>query len=204
MKININKHNKLKQLRQTHNLYLYSKGNKVYYVAKPKRDVKLVRERINLFWPALTILALILGVCAYNKGHLPETYAEDSAPAEVIEYVEEPETTESVREMQGEEVKEEVYTGVCAEYYDLVAQYDWDVKTVLAIMKAESGCNPNAVNHNTNGTVDTGLMQLNSQYWKQTFDPAENIEEAYRVYTRSGNRFTPWVVYNTGKYLEYL
>ena len=31
MKINIKRHTKIQQLRKTHNLYLYSKGNKVYY-----------------------------------------------------------------------------------------------------------------------------------------------------------------------------
>lgn len=207
MKINIKRHTKIQQLRKTHNLYLYSQGNKVYYVAKPKRNVRVKRERVNLFWPALAILALVLSVIAINKNDHPVVYAENE---EVIEYVEEPETTESVREMQGEaEEKPEEntsssYSGVCKEYYDIVSKYDWDVNLVLAIMKAESGCNPNAVNYNTNGTKDTGLMQLNSAYWKQTMDPEENIAEAYRIYTRWGNTFNAWCAYTNGSYLKYL
>lgn len=200
MKVNINRHKKIQQLRKTHNLYLYSKGNKVYYKAIPKRNVEVIQEKRNYFWPVLTVLAIVLCFVAKGLNNKPETHAEDNAPAEVMEVIVDEETTESVREITAEEP----YSGVCAEWYDLVAQYEWDVNIVLSIMKAESNCNPEAVNYNTNGTVDTGLMQLNSAYWKQTLDPAENIEEAYRVYTRSGNRFTPWVVYNTGKYLEFL
>jgi len=52
------------------------------------------------------------------------------------------------------------------------------VNLVLAFMFNESKGNPNAVGRNTNGTVDQGLMQLNSAYFKgpSIMDPATNIE----------------------------
>lgn len=37
-----------------------------------------------------------------------------------------------------------------------------DPKLLFTIMKMESDGNPNAINYNSNGTVDYGLMQINS------------------------------------------
>ena len=207
MKINIKRHTKIQQLRKTHNLYLYNQGNKVYYVAKPKRNVRVKRERVNLFWPALAILALVLSVIAINKNDHPVVYAENE---EVIEYVEEPETTESVTEMQGEQT---AYAGVCAEYYDIVAKY-WsgdEIKVALAVMRAESGCNPNAVgeNKNSSGVVwskDLGLFQINDYYHDTTnwTDPETNIAKAHEIYKRAGGKWTPWCAYINGSYMKYL
>ena len=51
-----------------------------------------------------------------------------------------------------------------------------------AIAKAESKLNPTATNHNRNGTVDVGLMQINSIWadqlgptWNRLFDPCTNV-----------------------------
>lgn len=51
-----------------------------------------------------------------------------------------------------------------------------------AIAKAESNLNPSATNHNSNGTVDVGLMQINSIWadqlgsiWNDLFNPCTNI-----------------------------
>jgi len=51
-----------------------------------------------------------------------------------------------------------------------------------AIAKAESNFNPSATNHNRNGTVDVGLMQINSIWadqlgstWNDIFDPCTNV-----------------------------
>jgi len=51
-----------------------------------------------------------------------------------------------------------------------------------AIAKAESSFNPAEINHNRNGTVDVGLMQVNSlwadqlgQTWDHLNDPCTNV-----------------------------
>ena len=56
---------------------------------------------------------------------------------------------------------------------------------MLAIMAARSGCNPLAVNTaNTDGSTDTGLMQINSVRAEPEtlLDPTVNIQAAYRIY----------------------
>ncbi len=51
-----------------------------------------------------------------------------------------------------------------------------------AIAKAESRFDPTAINHNRNGTVDVGLMQINSLWteqlgetWASLHDPCTNV-----------------------------
>lgn len=58
-----------------------------------------------------------------------------------------------------------------------------DPKILTTVMKMESDGNPSAVNHNSNGTTDYGLMQVNSETAKEMgfdvnrlqSDPAYNL-----------------------------
>jgi len=223
MKIKIGDSYKLNKYRKTHLYYMCTdkKGNpyykaipKISKVNKVKGKVDEYRKEKKLFWPVLGLLTLIVFPIALHLGNKPETGAITdpiiSEPTievlEPMEQMEEPklgELSSTYQTNQTKVNKSNNYSGVCSEYYDLVSQYDWDVNIALAIMKAESGCNPDAVGYNTNGTSDHGLFQLNSAYWNTSHDPATNIKEAYRVYSRSGG-WTPWSVYNSGKYLQYL
>ena len=78
----------------------------------------------------------------------------------------------------------------------------------MAVMRAESGCNPNAFGINTNGTDDVGLFQINSVHVPKRitnygrYDLAENIKVAYQIYRSSG--WKAWVAYKTGKHIKYL
>lgn len=93
-------------------------------------------------------------------------------------------------------------SGNCESYRPIVAQYNWDVSTALAIMRAESGCRPNAVSP----TNDHGLMQINKGlaiYGQQIYDPAHNVRVAFEnKYLKGG--WSHWTVYNTGAYKKYL
>lgn len=101
----------------------------------------------------------------------------------------------------------------CEQYRSLVSLYNWDVNVALAIMRAESGCNHMADNSglNRDGTSDKGLMQINSIHVTSglisdqgRYDPAANLDAAYKLYRGAGNSFTPWAAYNSGKHLQYL
>ena len=82
------------------------------------------------------------------------------------------------------------YSVGCEKYKPLVAQYSWPVNTVMNIMYAESGCNPNAIS----STNDHGLLQLHAI---PIYDPAKNIAYAYyNKYLQGG--FSHWTVCTNG------
>lgn len=77
---------------------------------------------------------------------------------------------------------------------------------------AESGGKADIDNAGTNrdGSVDYGLMQINSIHadmvggnLEALRDPATNIKIAYSL-SRQGTDWTAWSAYNNGKYLKYL
>ena len=94
--------------------------------------------------------------------------------------------------------------------------YNWDTRTAYAVCMAESGGNPAADNTglNSDGSNDKGLMQINSIHTPhlisdlERFDPEKNVAAAYAIYQgaakRSGNGWTAWSSYNSGKYQRFL
>lgn len=98
------------------------------------------------------------------------------------------------------------YSGPCDHYRPLIESYDWPADIMLAIMQAESGCNPTARNTaNTDGSTDTGLLQINSIHGidpEALLNPTANVRAAYRIYQSQGLK--AWSVYNNGKYRRYL
>lgn len=78
----------------------------------------------------------------------------------------------------------------------------------LAIFTAESGLYSKAVNYNSNGSVDSGIAQINSCHchWvdcSRLFDWRYNIDVAYQL-SGGGKNWYPWTVYKTGAYRKYL
>jgi soluble lytic murein transglycosylase-like protein len=93
------------------------------------------------------------------------------------------------------------YPTSCATYEPLVAQYTWNVKLAMAIMQAESGCNPYAVSNasiNYDSIPDYGLFQIHGQ---DILNPSENIAVAYQKYERQG--WGAWSTYNSGAVWRY-
>lgn len=90
-----------------------------------------------------------------------------------------------------------------------------DLPMLMGIYRGESGGNVNAINNkNRNGSVDYGLMQINtihrgSNYIPQGFyeggwkDPVKNLQAALGIYKGAGNKWTPWSVYNNGTAQKY-
>jgi hypothetical protein len=85
-----------------------------------------------------------------------------------------------------------------------------EIPTAVAVALAESGGNPGAVNRaNSNGSVDYGLFQINTVHGAlltqgDKFDPAANARMAFTVYSRAGNKWTPWSVYKSGRYRAFM
>lgn len=70
------------------------------------------------------------------------------------------------------------------------AKYGIDPDLLKTVAVKESGLRPGAINQNKNGTVDRGLMQLNSRYDNERgvadpFDPEQNIAAGAAVLARS-------------------
>jgi soluble lytic murein transglycosylase-like protein len=51
-------------------------------------------------------------------------------------------------------------------FSEAAQRYHVDANLLMAIAKVESNNSPNALNTNKNGSVDVGLMQINSQHFK--------------------------------------
>jgi soluble lytic murein transglycosylase-like protein len=96
----------------------------------------------------------------------------------------------------------------CEQYRDIVSQYDWDVNTMLAIMRAESSCNPASINYTDGHGSCVGsysLLQVGCLHFRDgedKLDPETNIAVAYRVWKSGG--YTPWTCFTNNSYLQYL
>lgn len=82
-----------------------------------------------------------------------------------------------------------------------------ECKTALAVAKAESGMDCNAIHLNTNGSVDFSVYQINSVHLnKYTLadlaDCRKNVDIAYEMWSAQG--WNPWVAYTSEAYLSKL
>lgn len=90
----------------------------------------------------------------------------------------------------------------------LMYQHCWKTHqeniTAIAIALAESGGDIHSENHNTNGTVDKGLWQVNSVHGfpGDLFDPKYNLLAACSVYKSQG--FNAWSTYKNGAYRQFI
>ncbi len=84
---------------------------------------------------------------------------------------------------------------------------------LCAIARVESGLNPSAINQNTNGSYDYGLMQINSSWkkslggrWQRLSDPCYNVMVGSWILRQCMNRYGySWdgvACYHTGKGLS--
>lgn len=82
------------------------------------------------------------------------------------------------------------------------------VDIAVAVAHAESSFRLAAVNHNTNGTIDRGLWQINSVHSQYNgnqllSDGLYNAKAAYQI-SSGGKDWHPWTTYNNGAYKKYL
>ena len=73
------------------------------------------------------------------------------------------------------------------------------IAMAVAVSIAENGAgDPSAQGHNTNGSVDTGLWQINSIHGiptSQLMDPQANANAAFKIWKDAGNSWRPWSTY---------
>lgn len=87
---------------------------------------------------------------------------------------------------------------------------DQNATVAMAVALAESGGKPGAVGHNTNGSSDWGLWQINDHAHPELFtasnwaDPSANADMAFKVWQQSGGKWSAWSTYNSGKYQMYM
>ena len=86
----------------------------------------------------------------------------------------------------------------------------YNCKTALAIAKAESGLREDAININTNNTIDVGIFQINTVHFKKygcslkdLVDAYKNTDCAYSIYKANGN-FGAWVGFTNGSFKNHL
>ena len=85
----------------------------------------------------------------------------------------------------------------------IISEYGWDTQVAYAVMKAESGGNPSAVNWNDvhKGCIGSfGLFQLGCMHGarEDLLNAEKNVEIAYKLWRRDG--WSPWTV--CGKYVN--
>lgn len=84
-----------------------------------------------------------------------------------------------------------------------------DYKIAIAVARSESGLREDAININTNGTIDVGIFQINSVHFKKEFCTLKevatmegNVDCAYEIYKASG--WSPWVAFKNGAFITKL
>lgn len=94
--------------------------------------------------------------------------------------------------------------------YKLCKEKDIPYEITLAIIKTESDFNPNLIHKNSNGTVDKGLMQINSVHLKwckelgisDLLDPYQNVDFGTtmlsNIYNKHKSIHKTMMVYNMG------
>lgn len=89
------------------------------------------------------------------------------------------------------------------------SNYKIDVAVFIAVIWAESGMNPKAVNRNKNGTTDFGICQFNDYWYKDIISPHDalnNPELALNVMAQQWEkgRQNDWITYRNKSYIPFL
>jgi murein DD-endopeptidase MepM/ murein hydrolase activator NlpD len=79
---------------------------------------------------------------------------------------------------------------------------------IVAIAQAESGLNTAARGVNSDGSIDRGIVQINSKWHAEysdacAYEPSCAMRAAYQI-SNKGTNFTPWSTYTSGAYKQFL
>lgn len=82
------------------------------------------------------------------------------------------------------------------------------IDIIVAIAQAESSLNTSAQHTNSDGSLDRGILQINSRYHSEVtdscaYDAACSFQQGYRI-SSQGTNFNAWSTYTSGAYLRYM
>lgn len=166
----------------------------------------------------LALVCLVLSMArtesAPNLNNLevtkPKVAVKQTAPAEKPQKEVEPKPQAEVQQERPAPVAVQAVAHPvgCENYRSLVSQHSWNVDVALNVMRAESGCNPNAVGDNHLRYIQDGIEYgMSCGMFQVRFlpgrpscaamqNPSENITYAYQLYASGGWRH--WSVCNKG------
>lgn len=149
-----------------------------------RRNEKLKRLQKDStlgFIRAFSLSLAGIGLCAGYK--VLNTPVELVSPFDSINYI-------APKQAQAEEhtfvATTPVFENEIDQYiYEVFGEDYQDAKTILSC--ENKGLNPNAVNHNRNGSIDEGIFQINTIHGqKDMFDYRKNIDFAYKLMKKGG------------------
>lgn len=161
---------------------------KIYELKKKREEEAKERARVKALEEAKRVARELAIEKAKQKAR--ETGKKVVMPVEVVAEVRLSETdAASIVEKLGSEKNMEINDLID----EKAKKYDVPANLVRAVIQQESGFNPNAVNVNTNGTIDRGLMQLNS-------NTAPGIARQMGLEYKVGMEFVPEIAVEFGAY----
>jgi hypothetical protein len=185
---------------------MYIRNKKGQFTTKVNKQIKIVG--------GIWLAALAVGGVAYavqgiaNFGAEKEivfqkpVMIETQTPVKIVDRPKREVLSPIVEEVMEEEV---VFSDLTEEEQIILDVFGLeDYKVARAVAKAESGLNCEAINVNTNGTIDYGSFQLNSVHFerfgglKNLVTCEQQVKAAYELYLEQG--WNPWVVFNTGRF----
>jgi hypothetical protein len=90
------------------------------------------------------------------------------------------------------------------------AKFGGSAPTAIAVAMCESGIRNEAEGHNTDGSTDYGVFQINSVHRAKVGGDLSklhnvdiNIQVAYQI-SGGGSNWNPWTTYKSGCYKKYL
>jgi len=168
--------------------------------------LKFVFSRRGLNWIVLLVsTSIILSQFEYRpiSPNFDEVKAEVTPELPITSLTKEQgfEEHDSSREVEARENRAESYEEIIQRYFGD------NSKMAIAIAKAESGLNPNAIGDTNTRYHSVGLFQIRllperGITKEEMLDPEHNVEYAKMLFDKHG--WSPWTVYRTGKYRNYL
>ena len=159
---------------------------------------------------ALIFLPLLfIGFVKYENWH-KDHYIQTNVPIEVkfkpvfeVMTKEEPKVVEKAMEIPDVIVDTPLKKFICDQFGPL------DCKIALAVAQAESGFKEDAININTNGTIDVGIFQINQIHYgklgcalKEVAIAEQNVMCAYNIFKNSG--WSAWSAFNNSSFLAHV